>query len=61
MKNELPLKEISINALFNDGSSERVDEDHYTISDNVINKRGANKVVIIYEGYTDFFYIYRKP
>ena len=55
---EINLEEVVVNAHFSDGSSEKVDSDHYTISDTVINKLGSNKIVIVYEGFTDYFYIY---
>ena len=51
-------EDVVVNAHFSDGSTEKVDEDHYTISDTVIHKLGSNKIVIVYEGYTDYFYIY---
>ncbi|MBO7633744.1 MAG: bacterial Ig-like domain-containing protein [Lachnospiraceae bacterium] len=55
---EINPEEIVVNAHFSDGSTEKVAEGSYTISDKVINKLGSNKIVIVYEGFTDYFYIY---
>ena len=55
---KINLEEVVVNAHFSDGSTEKVPEGMYTISDTEINKLGSNKIVIVYEGYTDYFYIY---
>ena len=55
---EINLDDVVVNAHFSDGSTEKVDKALYTISDKVINKLGTNKIVIVYEGFTDYFYIY---
>ena len=55
---KINLEDVVVNAHFSDGSTEKVPEGMYTISDTEINKLGSNKIVIVYEGYTDYFYIY---
>ncbi|MBP5249862.1 MAG: bacterial Ig-like domain-containing protein, partial [Lachnospiraceae bacterium] len=55
---EIKPEDVVVNAHFSDGSTETVSPDDYTISDKVITKLESNKIVVVYQGFTDYFYIY---
>ncbi len=50
--------DIVVNAHMSNGSVEAVPADEYTISDMVVSKVGSNRIVIIYKGYSDYFYVF---
>lgn len=54
---EIDYDALQVYAIYEDGTSERVERERYILSDTIVREQGLNKFVAIYNGSTETFYV----
>ena len=57
---EYNKKDLLVTLTYNDGSTEVIPETEYTVSSDIVSKKGTNTIVIMYRGMTAKAYIYAR-
>ena len=55
---KINFDDVVVNAHMSNGSVETISPDDYTVSDTIVSKEGSNRIVVLYQGFSDYFYVY---